>query len=124
MNKKEKQKEDILRHGLALQRIFPSTKEMGPVALCKTLHRVESRLHRLAEKACNEGISDEASDTLEASTLDRLDSILGFKALGIPIVINWDPRGYSLKIESEYVKDKGLEIRRDWGGYGILSPEF
>ena len=40
------------------------------------------------------------------------------------IKINTDPRGYALKIEDSYVKEQKLDIHRDWGGYGILAPDF
>ena len=36
--------------------------------------------------------------------------------------INNDARGYALKLKSEFIKDK--TIHRDWGGYGIIAPDF
>ena len=42
----------------------------------------------------------------------------------VPVFVNRDPRGYALKIEDEYVRANGLQIHRDWGGYGILAPEI
>jgi hypothetical protein len=38
------------------------------------------------------------------------------------IFFNGDARGYALKINDEFVKDK--EIFKDWGGYGIIAPDF
>jgi hypothetical protein len=40
------------------------------------------------------------------------------------IFANGDPRGYALKIRSEYVKNNNLDIHRDWGGYGIIAPDL
>jgi hypothetical protein len=41
-----------------------------------------------------------------------------------PIFLNGDARGYALKIQDDYVRDNNLDIHKDWGGYGILAPEF
>jgi hypothetical protein len=146
--KKDRMRGQILTHGFNLARIFnvctsydpaqipeePATvcfkcgklryHHGGPVALAKQVHRIEVRAHRLAEEYCN-GIIDETQDAKnEASILKALDNILNFKAQGIPVFVNGDPRGYALKIADEYVKAHNLEIHRDWGGYGILAPEF
>ena len=46
----------------------------------------------------------------------------------VPIFINRDPRGYALKIKSEYMAGAGWiaqwALMRDWGGYGIIAPEI
>ena len=55
--------------------------------------------------------------------------------LPIGFVINGDPRGYSLKIKEEQNRifvnsddgknhDQKVINYTDWGGYGILAPEF
>ena len=122
MNKKQRQAEQILRHGLKLQRIFPATKDMGPVELCKKLHRIENRMHRLAEDYCNGVIDMDQWEKSSENALFKVNSILGME--NVPIFINGDARGYALKIEDQYVRDHSLDIYRDWGGYGILCPEF
>ena len=38
------------------------------------------------------------------------------------VFVNGDARGYALKLKSEFIKDK--TIHRDWGGYGIIAPDF
>ncbi len=128
MNKQEQRKENILLHGLKLQRIFPESRKFGPAELCKKLHRIEVKESRLNELMCSvEGIMDINSpefDKHEAATLKRLDNILGYKEVGVPVFINRDPRGYALKIESEFTMGHGLDIPKDWGGYGLLCPEF
>ena len=43
------------------------------------------------------------------------------------VFINYDARGYTLKIKSEYVaklRQDGKNIFTDFGGYGILAPQF
>jgi len=124
MTKKQRKAESILRHGFRLQRIFPATREMSPVALAKSLHRIEVEAHRLAEAECSRPLAEGYSERKESSILRRLDALLGFKAAGVPVFLNGDPRGYALKIEDSYVREHNVEIERDWGGYGILAPEF
>ena len=116
--------EAILKHGLALQRIFPATKHLGPVTLYKRLHRLEAEAHSFAEKCCNESVADDVQERKDKSILKRLDAILGFKATGVPVFLNSDPRGYALKIKDSYVREHNLDISTDWGKYGIICPEF
>jgi len=117
MNKKQLQRENILKHGFKLQRIYPESKAFGPVELCKKLHRHEVRARRMTEEMCN--IVDVDHD----SALDRIEKkvneILGS---GPHVFINRDPRGYALKISTEDALH--LDIHKDWGGYGIICPEF
>jgi hypothetical protein len=116
MNKKQQQREDILRHGFNLQRIYPETKHLGPVELCKKLHRMEVSASRMAEEMCNlDADHDAALDRIEK----RVNDLLGG---GPQVFINTDPRGYALKISTEDAK--GLDIHKDWGGYGIICPEY
>lgn len=94
----------------------------------KKLLRIENQMHRLSERECNGEIEDEQSqpqwDRAEKQIkklLPRLENFGGF-------FFNGDPRGYSLKIKED-VKDKiygetGFRMHSDWGGYGILAPEF
>lgn len=125
-----KSREDaILRHGLALQRIFPHTKRLnqngfavwGPSSLYKRLHRLEAEAHTFAEKCCNEDVGDKKIERKIASILKRAEAILG---VNVAITLNGDPRGYALKIDPKIMKAKRLEIQTDWGGYGIICPEF
>lgn len=116
--------ESILRHGFVLQRIFPATKEFtGPVMLYNTLRRLEKEAHRLAEAECNRPLPEGYAERKEKSILRRLDTLLKFKAAGVPVFFNGDPRGYALKIHDSYARTvEGL--KRDVGGYGILAPDF
>ena len=36
--------------------------------------------------------------------------------------LNGDARGYALKFTNEFSKDK--DIHKDWGGYGIIAPDY
>lgn len=122
VNKEER----MLRHGFALMRIFPQAAKLyqgHPVSLYKRVHRLEAEAHTFAEKCCNEDVSEEKQARKDKSILDRLDAVLGFRALGVPIILNGDPRGCAIKIDDAYVKANNLDIARDWGGYGLICPE-
>jgi hypothetical protein len=117
MNKKQQQRENILNHGFDLQRIYPETSGYGPVELCKKLHRLEARATRMTEEMCSvEGADHDAA-------LDRIEiKVIKLLGNGPSVFINRDPRGYALKIKTKDAKD--LDIHKDWGGYGIICPEF
>lgn len=123
MNKKQLQKEAILKHAFRLNEYFGRDicPTDSPLLLAKALHRMETKVHRLAEQYCN-GEIDEMPDYE-----DKLKKLLIYHGATENIdtvFINQDPRGYALKIKS---KDEGNDNEfyyRDWGGYGILAPEF
>lgn len=121
---KPTQLEKIRQHGYDLMRIFDLPSDTDPVRLCKLLRRLESRAHRAAEDWCNGEMTESQNDRITDDILEALDQLLGYKAKGIPVFINGDPRGYALKIEDDYVREHALQIHRDWGGYGILAPEI
>ena len=105
MTKKQRMNEQILQHGFKLIRIFNLPEGTLPVTLCKRIHRIEVKAHRLAEDYCNGRIeSDDWQEKKENSFLKSLDKILNFKDQGIPVIINGDPRGYALKINEDYVR--------------------
>lgn len=123
----DRKREAMLRHGFALMRVFPEARKLyegHPIELYKRVHRLEAEAHTFAEKCCNEDVPEDKQTRKDASILKRLDAILGYKAAGVPIFLNGDPRGYAIKIDDAYVKANNLEIDRDWGGYGIVCPEF
>ena len=125
MTKKDRQREAILQHGFKLIRVFNLPEGTPPVTLYKKVHRIEAEAHRMAEALCNGEIDREGyEEKKEASILKRLDAILNFKAQGIPVFLNGDPRGYALKIDDAYVREHDIDIHRDWGGYGTIAPEF
>jgi hypothetical protein len=125
MNKKQKMRDDILKHGLQLERQFGNGSSGGPVSLCKALHRIETRTHHKAEDMCNGTI--EMPDAVFNKWYDRIVKRVSELLPGLPkeaIKINTDPRGYALKIEDSYIRENNIDLHRDWGGYGILAPDF
>jgi len=120
MNKKEQMRENILRHGLLLERYYGNGTS-GPVSLCKALRRIENKLHKLFEDYCSvPGITDEQLDRAHKSARIRIKTLLP-KLDMKHLKINQDPRGYALKIRTE---NTPIDMHKDWGGYGILAPDY
>ncbi len=118
LTKSEKMYRDIEAHGDDLNRIFNTG--IDSIILCKKLRKLERSAQGLAERFCNYGddVGVEAHEILS-----KVIALLG-KDLEGSIFINFDPRGYALKIDDTYVREHSLKIYRDWGGYGILAPDF
>lgn len=124
-----KQLEAIKRHGEQLNAIFHTG--LDPVTLCKKLRRIENAAHKLAEDCCNY-LSMESEEYIIRYNIirSRVISTLGNRSLqiygnkNIPWFVNLDPRGYALKIDYEYMRAHNLKLYNDWGGYGIIAPEF
>lgn len=133
----------IIAHGETLQAIFPKTRQMDPVRLCKQLRRLETKAHKAATDYCNGLIQTDDWPRACNPILAKLNNLLGYVAAGVPVFINGDCRGYACKIESEWMQkqmDKAQKsmtasgyttwpqgvyrLHRDLGGYGILAPEI
>lgn len=120
--KKERMYDRITKHGENLKIIFNLSDD--PVKISKRVRIVEQKAGRVALAHCNGDIDGDIADIEEKRILERLDKILNFKQQNIPVIFNRDPRGYTLKIDDEYVREHHIDIYRDWGGYGIIAPEF
>jgi len=84
----------------------------------RELQRIEAKAHKFAEKCCNEDIPEEQQDKFADRIRKDVSALFGGK-LPEGFKMNWDPRGYALKIDNP-----PAGFYRDWGGYGILAPEF
>ena len=122
MKKQDRMKEQIRMHGENLNRIFDLNED--PDKLSRRIHRLEVKAHRLSTDCCNGVIDMEGWERETEKILNLLDKILNFKKQNIPVFVNGDARGYALKIQDDYVREHDLKIHKDWGGYGILAPEF
>lgn len=119
--KKQTQYQEIERHGRNIQAIYPATAALDPVALCKKLHRLEAWAGRVALDLCNGDVDQDEAD----EELDKIEAaVKKLLGAGPAFFINRDPRGYALKISDEVVRAQNINIHRDWGGYGIICPEF
>lgn len=113
----------IEAHGRDLLAIFPNAIEQDPVKLCKKLRRLESKGAAIALRLCNG--PEYAEGEQERITYDLLRKVNILLAnANTPIFINLDPRGYALKIPDEYMRAHDIKLHRDWGGYGIIAPDF
>lgn len=122
MNKKERMYQQIEKHGNDLNKIFGLNED--PIKLAKKLHALEVKAHKLAEDYCNGIVTTEDWEGLTEVILEKLYKALNCKGEDIPVFVNGDARGYALKIDDEYVRANELKIYKDWGGYGILAPDF
>jgi hypothetical protein len=121
--KTTKMYERITKHGNDLLAIFPDSAIQDPILLCKRLRYYERKAEVSTVALCN-GCVESLQEYHEAA-LDRIESKVK-KLLGVDddnrIFINRDPRGYALKMTEEFTANK--VCHRDWGGYGILAPDF
>lgn len=115
----------VMRHGRALQAIFPAARSIDPVELCRKLRRIERQGEELGLRLCNgpeypEGEADAVAECI----LANVAVLLEYKAAGVPVILNRDPRGYALKIDDEYMRKTGAKLYSDFGGYGIIAPDL
>lgn len=135
MTRKEAMNQRIKEHGENLNAIFNTGIE--PIALCKKLFRLENKAHNAITCLCNTNtlnlleLNKFTGYDVKQATEEEIDAFFDkikaslFKILGPKaslIHINFDPRGYALKIHSNLVKD--TNIHKDFGGYGIIAPDF
>ena len=121
MNKKEMLYLRITKHGQDLKAVFNLDRDIDPVKLCKRLLRLENKAHKLAVDFCNGVIAQLEWDKKADQILTKVETILNNKKV---LFLNGDARGYALKIDDEYLKNNNFNIHRDWGGYGIIAPDF
>lgn len=120
----------VRQHGENLIAIFGLRPDTDPVRLCKELRRKEGRGSRSATDYCNGDLTmaqyGKAAKALRTEVIAFLvkNGADGNSTAIREIYINGDPRGYCLKLNSEYTATLSTPIHRDWGGYGILAPEF
>lgn len=134
----------IKEHGENLNAIFNTG--LDPIVLCKKLRRLEFKAHHATNCLCNTNTLDFLNHTrpwdLKQSTDEEIDlyfdkiktslkKILKLKPSYplspddiYPVFINFDPRGYALKISDEYMRERNIKLHRDFGGYGILAPDL
>jgi hypothetical protein len=119
----------IEKHGRDLLALFPNATIKDPLALCKALRRLEVKAHRAAENWCNTG-EESAHDMGEACANKAAAILQGSGTLAVGVFFNGDARGYALKLAGGSQRrdlsswDQNISIYKDWGGYGIIAPDF
>ena len=109
----------IKQHGENLKAIFKV--DIDACELFYKLRSLEVSANCIAIDYSNGNITEKEYDFKKVLIEVGISELLGFQALDM-IFVDSEPRGYSLKIESELAKD--MKIYRDMGGYGILAPFF
>jgi len=118
---------NISAHGENLRKIFSFPATVDMVSVCKRLFALENKTNKIMVDYCNGFIDCDTVNYASDKTYNTLLFILRLQhstLLAKSLLINRDPRGYSLKINDEYVRDNNLVIYTDMGGYGILAPDF
>lgn len=119
--------DQYLRHCKNLAIICGKPEDEGQ-AIYTIFARAEDTAHRLQEYECNVGELTPSMKRKEDKIRSIIEEMLKpeFKA---QFFINGDPRGYTLKLKVQGKAEKiAAELPegfyKDWGGYGILAPEF
>ena len=121
ITKKERMYQQIEKHGRDLIKVFALPESLEPIALCKKLRRLETEANRKMVDYCNGDIQGEEIDAYQEKLETRVGKIIG--AHNLPMLyVNRDPRGYTLKLTEH--ASATANIHKDWGGYGILAPDF
>ena len=125
---KEATLKEVVRHGEDLKVFFNLPKDLNTVQLCRKLRRIERASNNLMVERCNgTNKTEEVQEKENSEILSKVDKLLNFKKQNIPVFLNGDPRGYTLKVEDSYTENKrneGIVLHRDWGGYGIIAPDL
>jgi hypothetical protein len=132
MNKKEIRKQRLERHYATLERLseFLGKKQDGKKLSLK-LWALEKRGNRIATDYCNgeNGAGESKWEFEKEQLIKEVNKVFQIPAgVTLPgLIINGDARGHTLKIDDEKVRSyypESIGFHRDWGGYGILSPEI
>ena len=108
----------IKKHGDNLKAMF--NLNIDSIKLCKQLFRLENKAHKLATDYCNGVVDGDSTEIESQKILSKVATIL--KTNTFNMFFNGDARGYALKFFENFSKDK--PIHKDWGGYGIIAPDF
>lgn len=109
---------------------FVELKELGYIySSLGKINGLERRVHAFAEKLCNEDVP-ESTETRQLKKFTEEAAELFGGTVPHGFMINLDPRGYALKLDDEAYSRNPQDSNympisyTDWGGYGILAPEF
>jgi hypothetical protein len=124
---KEIQYENILKHAENLIAFFSLSgynTDDEKIKLWKNVGILENKAHKVALNYCNGDFNTDQTEILEIEILNKLNEILNFREKKIIVFFNMDARGYALKISLSPEQRKENNIHTDFGGYGIIAPEF
>jgi 5'-3' exonuclease len=127
MNQKERKQFQLERHYQALQKLASlcGVDNANGKNLSNKLRQIESIGEKAALDYCNGDISSEQSDFIDVEITGNVQYLFNNNLKHF--FVNSDYRGYALKIKTEYtqeLRNLGIELQTDWGGYGLLAPEI
>ena len=127
MSKTQVKNERKIAHGKMLLDLYPEATEKNPAKLFRLLRVMETRANNFAVDRCNgipQSMTEEEEDAKVSGILLKVRNLLG--KTGPAIFFNTDCRGYSLKIDPEEMERFNVtrDFHRDWGGHGIIAPDF
>ena len=122
MKIKDSNAREYMNHINTLAQIAGVSEYEG-MLIYRKLRRIELKANRLAVMECNglpenykEGAAKQHTNN-EKAVLKLLPGLQGF-------FVNGDCRGYTLKVYEQQAREFYPNLHKDWGGYGILAPEF
>jgi hypothetical protein len=127
MTKKEEQTRNIARQREAIGKLYElcgggASKQNR---ISNRLLSIERKGNALAVDYANGIVTTEEWEIISDNLYNEVQALFNHKLEGLKI--NGDARGYTLKIDdavNRELSDKGINLHRDWGGYGILGPTF
>ena len=114
--------DQVNRHAGILIEMFNLPLGTDKVKLCRKLRKLEKIASLINEKYCNGDITGLEFEVEKSEIIEKVKRIFNNYSFIDAFYYNSDTRGYALKLHGEYVVN--WNIHKDWGGYGILAPEF
>ena len=115
--------EQVVKHGNQLISLF--NLYIDPVKLCRALRRLEMEADKYNTRYCNGEMEMEVHEELTADIETKVKRLFGnSEKFNEAFYFNGDPRGYALKLQDEWTRANAPDLYKDWGGYGILAPEY
>lgn len=111
----------FVKHLQLLANLSTNPQEAGIYAfdIYQKLVKLERKATRYTTALCNGDIEEDKAEKALSKVRKEVKNLL-------PKInhfrLNYDPRGYALKISETEAKELGMY--QDFGGYGILAPEF
>jgi hypothetical protein len=126
MTKQQRREKQLNKHYEIMQNLarFHGSNLDGKYITTKLL-QLEKNASIAALNWCNGVFTQENYEDATVTIKPKAQALFNNKLEGF--FINSDPRGYALKITSEQtqiLREKGIILHTDWGGYGILSPDI
>jgi len=109
---------EFVRH-LGIIAKLARTDHPYPFEIWEKLCRLEQQAHHITTMECNGDIQPDIAEIKLSKIEAKVKALLPNVRT---LFINGDPRGYALKIKEEEAVE--LQMHRDWGGYGIIAPEY